>query len=147
MDWPEKLQPFYEAMDPHQKIGSELVVLLNAAASGGFKSQYRRRWWTILEERTKLCAMMSTDLRQWSSCLSSRLEGKVGRNKDHRRRWAEIVGSEEVDHHRVLDALEHDTPVLVGFAQGYSDARREIFEAERAFERGDELSDEQEELL
>lgn len=145
IDLPESVRPFFQAMNPYQQRGALLVLILNAAADPSFKSRYARRWWGILEERAKLGAMMSPDLIRWSSYVSSKLGGSVGRNAVHRTAWEEVIRAGEDT--RVLDALEQDTPALIAFVRAYQDVRREIFEAEVAEERGEGLTPEQEGLI
>lgn len=145
IDLPESLRPLFLAMSPYQQRAALLVLILNAAADPSFKSRYARRWWGIVEERVKLGAMMSEDLIRWSSSVSSRLGGSVGKNPAHRRSWDQLIRAGEDS--RVLDALQHDTPALIAFVRAYQDVRREVFEAEVAFERGEELTPEQEALL
>ena len=124
---------------------AELLIILNAAADPEFKRKYRRRWWGMLEERARLCAMTSSDLIRWSSSLCSRLSGQIGRNLQDRKDWQELIRAGEDS--LVLDALQYDTPALIAFVRAYADVRREAFEAAVAFERGDELTPEQEALL
>lgn len=149
MDMPDELEPFYQALTEPQQRAATLLLILNAAASPSYKSQYRRRWWEILETRAKLCAKTSADLTRWSSCLSTRLQGQIGRNKDHRAEWRAAL--EAGPDRPVLDALEQDTPVVVGFVRQHSDIRSERWEkkqeAKEAVARGDKLTDEQESLL
>lgn len=144
-DLPESLRPFYLALNPHQQRAAELLIILNAAADPSFKSKYRRRWWGMLEERAKLCAMTSSDLIRWSSSLSSRLGGSVGKNIRHRKDWQDLIRAGEDS--LVLDALQYDTPALIAFVRAYSDLRREAFDAEVAFERGEDLTSEQDDLF
>lgn len=144
-DLPESLRPFYLALNPHQQRAAEMLIILNAAADPSFKSRYRRRWWGMLEERAKLCAMTSSDLIRFSSSLSSRLGGTVGRNLDHRKDWQKLIRAGEDA--EVLDALQYDTPALIAFVRAYADVRREVFEAQVAEMRGEDLTPEQEALL
>lgn len=144
-DLPESLEPFYHALNPAQQTAAALVVILNAAADPEFKSRYARRWWGMLEERVKLCAMTSSDLIRWSSCLSSRLGGTVGRNLDHRKDWQELIrGGEDED---VLDAMQYDTPAVIAFVRAFSDVRREEFAQFVAEERGEAVDEDQAALL
>ena len=129
---PDELQMLYDALTPPQRIAAQIVVVLNAAASPAYKSRYRRRWWQILEERVKLCALTSPDLARWSSCVSSRLGGQVGRNVRHREAWAELISQDDVEHTAVLDAMQHDTPVLVAFCRAMSDVARAAWETDMA---------------
>lgn len=144
-DLPESLRPFYLALNPYQQRAAELLIILNAAADPSFKSRYARRWWGILEERAKLCAMTSPDLVRFSSSLCSRLGGVIGRNMEARRDWQDLIRAG--DDSLVLDALQYDTPALIAFVRAYSDVRREAFEAAVAFDRGEDLTHEQEDLL
>lgn len=79
--------------------------------------------------------MMSPDLVRWSSSVSSRLGGSVGKNAAHRTAWEELIRAGEDA--RVLDALQNDTPALIAFVRAYQDVRREVFEAEVAEARGE----------
>lgn len=144
-DLPESLRPLFLAMSPYQQRAALLVLILNAGADPSFKSRYARRWWGMLEERVKLGAIMSPDLIRWSSSVCSKLGGQVGRTPAQRSDWQALVRAGEDS--RVLDALQYDTPALVAFVRAYQDVRRETWEAEAAFERGEELSPEQEALL
>ena len=127
IDLPDSLLPFWAALNPHQQRAAELVVLLNAAAAPEFKRRYARRWWGMLEERAKLCAMTSADLVRWTSSLAARLDGAAGRNQKHRERIALLIGAG--DDALVLDAIQQDTPILIAFCRAVSDARREEYEA------------------
>lgn len=144
---PEQVRPFWDALNPYQQRAAALVVILNAAASSQFKSRYARRWWNMLEERVKLCAMTSGDLLRWSSAMTARLGGgDVARNAEHREAWRTVVsGPHET---LVLDALQYDAPVLVALCRAISEARREHWEAEVVAEREPEsLTEEQTALL
>lgn len=143
IDLPESVRPFFLAMSPHQQRAALLVLIMNAGADPGFKSRYARRWWGMLEERVKLGAKTSHDLIRWSSSVSSRLGGTVGKNASHRKEWDHLIRAGEDSW--VLDALENDTPALVAFVRAYQDVRREVFEAETAALNGEELTPEQEE--
>lgn len=70
--------------------------------------------------------MMSPDLVRWSSSVSSRLGGTVGRNQEHRKAWEELIRAGEDG--LVLDALQNDTPALIAFVRAYQDVRREVWE-------------------
>ena len=142
---PESLRPFFLAMDEYQQRAALLLVLLNRGADPSFKSRYRRRWWTILEERAKLCALTSPDLIRWSSSIASRLGGQVGRNAADREAWASLIRAGEDS--RVLDALQNDTPALIAYVRANSDVARQLAEVFAAEERGEELRPEQEALL
>lgn len=80
----------------------------------------------------RLGAMTSESLTRWSSTVSSRLGGTVGRNKAHRAAWARLMtppdGTTEGE---ILDALENDAPVALAFARAYSDAKRAAWEADQ----------------
>lgn len=89
--------------------------------------------------------MTSPDLIRWSSSLSSRLDGQIGRNLEHRKQWQKLIRAGEDS--MVLDALQYDTPALLAFVRAYSDVRREVWEAEAAFAAGEDLTPEQEALL
>lgn len=89
--------------------------------------------------------MTSSDLIRFSSSLSSRLGGTVGRNLDHRKDWQKLIRAGEDA--EVLDALQYDTPALIAFVRAYADVRREVFEAQVAEMRGEDLTPEQEALL
>ncbi|HEX7088777.1 MAG TPA: hypothetical protein VF192_01505 [Longimicrobiales bacterium] len=143
--WPESVRPFWEALDQYQRRAAHLLVLSNAAADAEFKRRYARRWWTMLEERCRLAAMTSPDLVRFTGQLARRLGGQVGRNADDRAAWRALVSAG--DDACVLDALDHDAAVLVAFVRALSEARLEAAEAAAAFERGEELTTEQEQLL
>lgn len=128
LELPESLRPFFVALNPHQQRAALLLVILNAAADPAFRSRYARRWWGILEERAKLAAMTSADLIEWSSSVSSRLGGQVGRNAEHRDEWQKLIRAGEDT--LVLDAIETSTPALVAFVRAWSDVRREAWEEE-----------------
>ena len=142
---PESLRPFFLALDEHQQRAALLLVLLNRGADAEFKSRYRRRWWTILEERARLAARTSSDLVRWSSSISSRLGGQVGRNAADRELWAQLIRSG--DDARVLDCLDQDAPALIAYVRANSDVARQIAEAVAAADRGEDLTPEQEALL
>jgi hypothetical protein len=146
IDWPESTQPFYDAMSPAQQRAATLVYIANAAADPAFKSRYARRWWGLLEERAKLCAMTSPDLLRWSSSMAARLGGDLARNAAHREAWRAAVTAP--DPGLVLDALQHDTPVLLAFVRAVSEAKRDQWEAEAQAERDPAgLTDAQQALL
>lgn len=142
---PESLRPFYLALDPYQQRGALLLVIANAAADAAFKSRYRRRWWGMLEERAKLAALTSATLVEWSSSVSSRLGGPIGRNAEHRREWQDLVRAGEDG--RVLEAIETSTPALVAFVRAWSEARRGEFEADVAAMRAQARGEDDEEGL
>lgn len=72
--------------------------------------------------------MTSDNLTSWSSAISSRLSGSVGRNAADREAWQQIIAAGEDE--LVLDALERDAKVLVAFCRAWGDAVREAWEAE-----------------
>lgn len=128
MELPESIRPLFATMDPYQQRAALLLVILNAAAGSAFKSSYARRWWEILEERARLAALTTADLIEFSSSLSSKLRGQVGRNAEHRKEWQDLVCAGEDA--LVLDAVEHSAPALIAFVRAYSAARREAWEDE-----------------
>lgn len=144
-DVPETLRPFFQALDPYQQRAALLLIILNRGADPDFKSRYRRRWWTILEERARLCARTNPDLVRWSSCVSSRLGGVVGRNAGDRDHWSQLIRAGEDA--RVLDALDNDASALIAYVRANSDLARRTAEAAAALQRGQDLTPEQEELL
>lgn len=121
---PDELVSFWGALSPAQQRAAQLAVLLNAAADPQTKSRYRRRWWGILEQRVKLCAMTCDTVAGWSSCLSSRLGGTVGRNERHRRAWAELLALRTPTDTETLDVLQQEAPVVIAFVRAYSEALR-----------------------
>lgn len=127
---PPELVDFFGALTPAQQVAAQLVVILNAAADPAYKSRYRRRWWGIVEERVRLGAMTSESLTRWSSTVSSRLGGTVGRNESHRSAWASLMAT-DVPGGEVLDALENDAAVAVAFARALGDLKRAEWEADQ----------------
>lgn len=72
----------------------------------------------------RLGAMTSEDLMRWSSSVSGRLGGTLGKNQAHREAWTKLMSMERPPDAEVLDALEHDAAVAVAFVRAYQDARR-----------------------
>lgn len=61
---------------------------------------------------------------RWSSSVSGRLGGTVGRNQSHREAWAKVMSMDRPPDGEILDALQHDASVAVAFCRAMSDARR-----------------------
>lgn len=125
---PDELAPFFAALEPAQRIAAQLVTILNAAADPAYKSRYRRRWWQILEDRVKLGAMTSESVTRWSSSVSGRLGGTMGRNAEQRGWWAELVAQSDVPDGQVLEALQEDAGVAIAFCRAYGESRRAAWE-------------------
>lgn len=125
---PDTLRGFFNAFDEYQQRAALLLVIANAAASPAFKSRYRKRWWQMVEERARLASLTESNLVGWSSQVSSRLDGQVARNAEHRAAWEAVIRAG--DDRRVLAAIDRDAPALITFVRAWSDAKRAEYQEE-----------------
>lgn len=119
-----------EEVDEDLQHATLLVWLCNSGADGQLRKRYAKQWWSeFLPERVTLAALISSDLSQFVSELSGRLQGSFGQSNQQggeaqRSVLLKLIGLGEPDQRRILATLEQQASVCCTFVRADQDAKR-----------------------